>query len=466
MFKLPKQTQKTDVKKNMKVVLIAFVGLFALLGGYLLYSTVAYGQKWFSTPFNPRISASKNIDNAGDIYDRKGVLLAHSVDGERKYADSEDVRRAVSHIVGDVYGKSMGAETYYAKYLYGYEKGLQDKIAGVLEKNQKGADIYLTIDAELSEYIYDNMDYNGAVVLFNYKTGEVLASVSKPTFDPNKIKNDEDNTGSKYVNRATQGKYPPGSTMKIVTTLSALEARIDDYTYFCEGADVIEGQRITCPKKGGHGEVDLKGAFKSSCNIYYAQLAVKLGESRLKKTAEKFGYNYEFNFPDFDLYKSSFELSGNKGDLAWAGIGQYKDLTTPMHAMMFAAAIGNDGVIMQPNTLHDVKYGDKSAFNYSPSEFRRVTSPQTAEIIADFMAEAVKSGTATSANIDGKTMHGKTGTAEYYEDGGVKNHSWFVGYLEESPLAIGVILEGAGFGSAHATPLAKKVINKALNLGY
>ena len=79
------------------------------------YSTVAYGDQWFTTPFNPRISATKNIENAGSIYDRNGIPLAYTQNGERKYAEGEDMRRAVSHIVGDIYGKSQGAETFFAK---------------------------------------------------------------------------------------------------------------------------------------------------------------------------------------------------------------------------------------------------------------------------------------------------------------------------------------------------------------
>ncbi|MEG2957286.1 MAG: penicillin-binding transpeptidase domain-containing protein, partial [Christensenellaceae bacterium] len=203
--------KKTDLKKNMRVMLVVFVGLFVLLGTYLLYSTVVYGNQWFTTPYNPRISAAKNVGKAGVIYDRNGVKLAYSKDGERKYADSEEMRRAVSHIVGDVYGKSLGAETYFAKYLYGYDQSVFDKVAGA-QSGQTGGDVYLTIDANLSEYIYNNMEYNGAAVVMNYETGEVLASVSVPTFDPNTIKNDEEETGSKYLNRVTQGKYPPGST--------------------------------------------------------------------------------------------------------------------------------------------------------------------------------------------------------------------------------------------------------------
>lgn len=460
--------KKFDIKTNMRVMLGTFCCLFVLLGSYLLYSTVVYGDQWFTTPFNPRISASKSVENAGSIYDRNGVPLAYTEGKERKYAQSEDMRRAVGHIVGDIYGKSIGAETVFAKYLYGYDQSVIDKVNSA-QSGQKGGDVYLTIDANLCEYIYDNMSTNpGAVVVLNYETGEVLASVSKPTFDPYTAKEDTEESGAKFVNRVTQGRYPPGSTMKIVTAAAALENGVTDLEIDCTGEAIIEGQRVTCPKEGGHGHVNLTTAFEKSCNIYFGQLAVKLGDDAMLKTANQFAFNYNFKFPDFTLYNSRFDVSGNKGDLAWAGIGQYKDLITPMHNAMISGAIGNGGVMMQPNTLKDVKYGGTSAYNYQATQFRTIAAQDVAAQLTEYMRGAVEAGTATSANIGNGTVCGKTGTAEYTEDGEIKNHSWFVGFVQDSahPLAIAVIGEGAGFGSKYATPLAGQILEHAISMGY
>ncbi len=459
-----------NIKKNMRAMLAVFCCLFVLLGSYLLYSTVVYGDQWFTTPFNPRISASKNIENAGAIYDRNGIPLAYTENGKRNYAESEDMRRAVSHIVGDVYGKSQGAETYFAKYLYGYDQNVLDKLNSA-QSGQKGGDVYLTIDADLCEYIYDNMNTKpGAVVLMNYETGEILASVSKPTFDPYTAKEDTDEEGAKFINRVTQGKYPPGSTMKIVTTAAAIENGVTDLEIDCTGEAIIEGQKITCPKNGGHGHVGLESAFEKSCNIYFGELAVKLGDSAMLKTADECAYNFNFKFPDFMLYNSQFNVSGNKGDLAWAGIGQYEDLITPMHNMMISAGVANGGTIMQPNTLKDVKYGGTSSFQYQATPFRDIMPQDVAAQIAAYMRNTVTSGTATSADIGVASVAGKTGTAEYVnaETGQVDNHSWFVGFVEDSahPLAIAVIGEGGGFGSAYATPLAGNILEHAINMGY
>jgi peptidoglycan glycosyltransferase len=455
----------------MQAMLVVAVFMFVLLGGYLLYTTVAHGDEWFSSPYNPRISAANNIKNAGGIYDRNGVRLAWSEGDERKYAQNTDMRRAVSHIVGDVYGMSVGAESYFAKYLYGYDQGIMDKFLGAAAGSEtRGGDVYLTIDANLSEYIYNNMDYNGAAVLMNYQTGEILASVSVPTFDPENIKSDTDDAGSKYVNRAVQGRYPPGSTMKLVTTACAVENGVTTHETDCTGTKTIAGQKITCPTSGGHGHVNFDSAFTRSCNIYYAELANLLGESSMKSTAERMGFNQSFDFTDINVSKSSYEAPNNDGDLGWAGIGQYKDLVTPMHNMLISAGVANGGTVMEPKTLLDVRYGSRSGYTFRSNTYRSIMSSGTAQQVGVLMRQTVDHGTATSANIGGATVCGKTGTAEYYDNeaGAVKNHSWFVGYVEDSshPLAIAVILEGAGFGSAHATPLAGQIFSKAIELGY
>lgn len=454
--------------RPMKGMLVIFSALFVLLASYLFYSTVTYGEEWFSSPYNPRISAARKVADAGSIYDRNGIPLAWSVGSERRYAENPEMRRAVCHVVGDVYGKSMGAEAFYARYLYGYDQGLIDRFVTAFEGDEKGGDVYLTIDARLCEYIYERMEYNGAVVLMNYETGEVLALVSNPTFDPEAIPDENEEGGSQYLNRATQGRYPPGSTMKIATAACAIQNGLTNAVYNCPGEIVIAGQRITCPRDGGHGEEDLTGAFEDSCNVYFAQLAVALGADRMKQTADAFQFNHEWHFADFAMLESSYSPGNNDGDLAWSGIGQYKDLITPTHDMLIAAAVARQGIMPEPQTLLDVRYGGRSAYTYTPQTVATVTDPVTAASLQTMMRATVVEGTATSADIGAAAVSGKTGTAEYTDNGEIRNHSWFVGFSQDAghPLAIGVILEGAGFGSRYATPLAASVLDHAIELGY
>lgn len=460
---------KQGPNRYMKGMLAVFCALFVLLGSYLFYTTVTYGEQWFSSPYNPRISASRKVADAGSIYDRNGVPLAWSVGSVRRYAEDPLVRRAVCHVVGDVYGKSMGAEAFYARYLYGYDQGLIDRFVTAFGGDEKGGDVYLTIDAGLCAYAYERMDFNGAVVLMNYETGEVLASVSNPTFDPEEIPDaEEEETGSQYLNRVTQGRYPPGSTMKIVTTACAVENGLTDRVYDCTGEVIIAGQRITCPRSGGHGEEDLSGAFEDSCNTYFAQLAVELGAERMERTADAFLFNHAWKFPDFAMLESSYAPGSNQGDLAWSGIGQYRDLITPMHNMLISAAVAHTGVMMQPQTLLDVRYGGRSAYVYTPQTVATLMGSNVSATLGTLMRQTVLEGTATSADIGAAAVSGKTGTAEYTDNGEIRNHSWFVGFCNDPahPLAIAVILEGAGFGSRYATPLAGEVLSRAIDMGY
>ena len=458
-----KDTQK--FKRHVRVCMGIFITLFAVLIVYLGYSVLMYGEKWFATPYNPRLHSAAESIIAGSIYDRNGNRMVWTEDGSRQYAGDVDTRRALSHVLGDAYGKSVGAETIFAKYLYGMDKDILERIKDIgTGQDKNGNDISLTIDSELCEYIYDQMDgKKGSVVLLNYKTGEILASVSLPAFDPQTVGKDTPEDTS-LVDRATMGRYPPGSIMKIMTAAAAVEEGID-IKYTCTGEDIIEGQKVTCAGGTAHGELTLESAFTKSCNTYFANLAVKIGGQRLLQEASKFGFNKEWNFSDINLYRSNFEVSEEEGDVAWAGIGQYNDLITPMHAAMIAGAIANDGVMMEPKLLKSVDFNGYTQFNYTPAKVGQVTDAATARTIKEYMMEVVKSGTGTSAAIKGTTMYGKTGTAEFVEDGEVKNHSWFAGFIEDSahPYAIAVIFEGAGYGSRYAAPMAGKVMARAIS---
>lgn len=426
---------KQKLRRNMRFSMWIFILLFVMTMVYLGYSVVTYGGRWTVSTANPRTKQTRDISSAGSIYDRDGVLLAGSDGDNRVYNESKSTRKALCHVVGDVYGKSVGAETIFLRQLY------TDK-----------QDIRLTVSSKLSKYIYKQMDdQTGSVVVMNYKTGEILASVSIPTFDPETLK-DEEPTGTSLVDRATMGRYPPGSVMKIVTAAAAIEQGID-IEYKCTGLEIIDGQKVTCVSK--HGKQDLEEAFKNSCNCYFAKLAQEIGASNLKSTAADFGFNDEFNFSDVVLYKSSFELSGSAGDLAWAGIGQYKDLVTPMHVCMIAGAVANGGNMMTPLMLRS-----DGSTAVVPKVYKQVTDSSTAVKLQKYMRKVVTSGTGSSADIHGANMYGKTGTAEYSEDGEVKNHSWFAGFIDsdDQPYAIAVVGEGAGFGSKYAAPLAGKIM--------
>ncbi len=450
-------------RKNMKISLGIFCGLFVLLIGFLGFSVMTEGDEWFSSHYNPRLHTDTNNVIAGSISESGGKVLAWSDENfERHYIDDSGMRHAMSHVIGDTHGKSVGAESIFSNYLY-QRAGIFEEIGSIgTLVTEHGSDITLTVDADLSEYIYDEMKgYTGSVVLLNYETGELISSVSRPTFDPETVATDE-LTDSELVDRATMGRYPPGSTMKIITTVAAYELGID-ITYECSAHDIIAGQNVTCVEE--HGINSLTGAFAHSCNTYYANLALEIGDEKLMEVAERFGFNMEFDLEEFALYPSNFETGSNDGDLAWASIGQLYDLATPMHMAMITAAIANDGVMMEPKMLASVSRNGEITQSFSGEELMRVCDIGAAQAIEQMMLNTVALGTASRLQISGYDIAAKTGTAEFEdENGDTKNHSWVVAYIDdpEHPYAIAVILEGAGFGSAHAVPLAQKIFSKML----
>ena len=461
--------KKNTLRRNIGVLLAAFIVMFAALIGYLSYAVSSYGERWFATAHNPRIQNLKTAIDVGDIIDRSGCVLVHTErGGEREYVDDEDMRLATAHIVGDEYGYSYGAQTIYARYLYGLDKNTLARIEDLLSgATRTGSDVVLTIDAALCETARDALDgHDGAVVVMNYETGEILASVSAPSFDPSDMSVFAEGGGdSELVNRAFSGLYPPGSTFKLITAAALIENGLDDFTTTCDGGAVINGEKIACT--GEHGSVGLEDALVHSCNTYFAEASLELPNRALQREAEKFLYNKSTLFGDVVMADSVFETAGNDVNTAWSAIGQYHDLVTPLHACMIAGCIANDGVMMEPKLLFSLQNGDKQTEMLDPAV--AATPMDDTSALKDMMISVVERGTGTAAQIDGVTVGGKTGTAEVDtedEEGGA--HAWFVGFIgdPDHPLAIAVVMEMAGSGGKNAAPAAGKVLQKALDLGY
>ena len=460
MKKIAKSSRE-KLNKNIRAVLSLYIVLFAAIIVYLGYSVITFGDEWSNTPYNPRIQKAIENITEGSIFDRNGTLLASSESdkSERSYIEDKTSRLALSHVLGDTHGMSVGANSVFTSYLYGLKDG------SVSAGATRGNDITLTVDASLSKYIYQNMNsMRGAAVVMNYKTGEILANVSIAAFDPVSVTEDTLEDGA-LLDKSVMGRYPPGSTMKIVTASAAVENGID-FSYTCTGSDTVDGQKVTCVH--AHGTQNLSDAFKNSCNCYFAKLSNEVGSEKLMDMANRFGFNVNWKFDDIVLYESNFELSSSAGDIAWAGIGQYKDLITPMHACMMAGAVANSGTMPTPKLLYSsVNENGQKTYNLSPEAYTQVMTSSVAATIKEYMKNVVKSGTGTSAAVYGLDIGGKTGTAEFVdsETGEVKNHSWFVGFIdsEDKPYCLAVIFEGAGYGSKYAAPLAGKIFTYIAN---
>ncbi len=465
-------------KRNIRIMLTVFMALFAGLTVYLAYSVLTYGERWATNPYNPRIASQKSQVKAGDILDRNGVTLATTdAKGNRVYTPDAQVRKALSSVVGDSSGMTTsGAETFMANYLLGFNDSVIERFyQEITGAKREGSDAVLTVDSTLSTHAYNLLgNYRGAAVVMNYQTGEILASVSKPGFDPynlSQYKGDTDNEDSPLVNRATMGRYTPGSVFKLITAAAALEYYPDALTrtYTCKGELPVGETVITDANGEVHGKLDLKRAFAVSCNNTFATIGMDLGADRLKAEAEKFGFNNNFLFGDLLLYSSSYKSPTKKSDLGWSAVGQYKDLVTPLHMCMITAAVANDGVMMEPKLLkHLVNVRGYDYQELKPAEYGRPLSAKNAKTLQDMMVLAVQSGTGSRARVAGWTVGGKTGTAEVSEDEDVSPNAWFVGFVKDEghPICVAVVLENAGSGGSKAAPVAAGILKKAKELGY
>lgn len=467
-----------EIKKNVRSVLCVVMALFLALGGYFFYAVYSYGSRWFTTPYNTRLRTAKKTVIAGDLLDRHGtVLVTSDSEGNRRYPTDSDTRKALSHVIGDTEAKvPTGVETFLSADLLGFNANIFDRAAQIFQEKRKGSDVKLTIDAQLQTYISEVFpdENDGAVAMINYRTGEVLALYSKPEFDakhPEKFENLEEDNGQ-LLNRATQGRYAPGSIFKIITLACALEniPNVTERTFSCEGIYQIDDEnRLTDTDGEGHGTITLKEAFTKSCNIAFGQLAMELGEDKLRATAEKMGFNGNFLFDDLIVYESLFPKNiEDQGELAWTGVGQGRLTAVPLHMAMITGAVANGGWMVEPQlvmTVSDSAGGVRSKLN--TRNYLQCFSREIVDVIEEYMIATVAEGTGTRAQVEDYTIAGKTGTAQVNSSGGrYSPHAWYVGYCddEEHPYAIAIVVENGGSGGSVAGRLAGKIMKKAIQI--
>lgn len=468
-----------DIDKNIKRVLAVFLVCFIGLIVYITYFQVFKAEEIVESSYNKRILAERNSILRGTIYDRDMTALTKSekvstVNQKRTYTGGA----AFAHVLGyinPVYGIS-GLEKEYDSILMGTEAmDLSKFIESFKQEGDKvGYSIKTTLDSSLQKKSYELLEGNkGAIVALNPQTGEVLAMVSRPSYDPNNLekiwKSINTDKDIPLYNRAIMGLYPPGSTFKVVTSVSALEniPGVTERTFEDDG--VLEfNKKESLQNYDGHvyGNVNLKEAFYKSSNVVFGSLGMELGNSALKETAEKFYFNNTIPSDDFTAKKSTFPSlkSSEVGNIAQSAIGQGKVLATPMQMALVASTIANDGTMMKPFIVQDIlKPNGENVKKIEPEELKQVTSKENARIIKDYMRAVVTEGTGGSAALDSVKVCGKTGTAETGREG-EEPHSWFIGFApyDNPKVAVAVIVENGGVGGGKATEIAREVLEEAL----
>lgn len=465
------------IRRSLYTAGIVLIAAFILLGAWYGTTVYTHSSAWTESKYNQRKTADQSSGTLGEIYDRYGVVLATSDEnGSRRYHPDEQLRRSVSQTVGDTLSMSgTGVESYHSDILTGYSDSLADRIFAMFSgRSYSGDNITLTIDANLSYYISKIFpeNYEGCVCVINYKTGEILALVSKPDYDPQQLIDTKlyDTEGTCYFNRCLQGQYTPGSVLKIITLACALEnePEMTERTYKCTSSRDFGNTTVTCQSgRLAHGNINLQTAFKKSCNCTFASVAAELGADSLKATALDFGFNTVFRFDDISLFQSKLGTMTTVGDLAWTGVGQGQTTVTPLHIAMISASVANGGIMMEPKLIKSVtSSGGFVKSTMTPTEYLRTMDGATANRVLKYMYQTVEDGTASKAAIDGYAVCGKTGSAETTQDKNVATTSWYTGFVydDEHPYAISVVIEYGGSGSSMAAPLASSILSKAIQI--
>ena len=414
-------------------------------------------------PYNQHLVAGGQLTWAGSIQDRNGTLLVGSKDGKRVYNDNAAIRTATVHTVGDQNGYiSTGIQLVYRPQLVGY-----NPVLGVttITGNTAGGNINLTIDSGLCESAMELLgSRKGAVIIYDYTTGEILCKASTPSFDPENVPEDietNEKYNGAYLDRTISSSFTPGSTFKVVTAASAMEHLSDweSRTYTCNGSVTINGQKITC--MGNHGEIGMQAALGNSCNVYFAQLAVDLGKDAMTETANEMGFNQAQKLDEIVVTTSTYDVSeADDNALAWSGIGQYKTLVTPYHMMRMMGAIANGGAPVEPHLVSSMSGSGLSSYQSKTETGDRMMEESTAKALQKMLRGNVESYYASGMFPDSMQVCAKTGTAEVGE--GKEDTGWVAGYCAnpDTPYAFAAVVEEGGFGSQSAAPIVSELLRQ------
>ncbi len=430
--------------------------LYILLAGfvfgmsYLLFNVFTQGGKWIAQPYNGHIYADTATAELKDIVDRNNVLLATSEDGSRIYSENESIRKSTLHTLGDSSGYiGTGIQSTMLYELVGY-----NPITGLNAMPLPVDNLKLSLDSSLNSIAYSALNgKNGAVLLYNYETGEILCKVSTPTYDPMNVPanlSEDAQYEGVFLDNTISSSYTPGSIFKTVTAASMMEnmADWDSKIYNCQGEMSVGADTITC--LASHGDVNINEAYGQSCNIFFANAAMELGDEKLTKTAEDFGFNESFNLGEFGTAKSTIDLTNvEQVNLGWAGVGQYTTLTNPMHMLMLAGAVANGGEYVHPTVL----------FN-NPTSKTRLMDSETANNLSKLMRQTVSNYYGDYLFPADMQIAAKTGTAEVGAD--KEPNSWIIGFSqnEDTPYAFSIVVEEGGFGLSTAGSIAASLLSQ------
>jgi penicillin-binding protein 2 len=429
--------------------------------------------------------------------------------------DEKDLQKIdESDYLGTTHIGKLGVEKAYENILHGrvghqqVEVNAQGRIIRVLERTppEPGQNIYLTLDLSLQTAASKIMQgKRGSIVAMDPNNGDILALVSSPAYDPNPFVNGIDFKSYKVllssrdtplINRALNGKYPPGSTVKPFLGISALMfgVRDVDETTWCKGWYTLKGQdhRYRDWKRGGHGHADLNYAIMQSCDVYFYSLAHDLGITKLNKALTNFGFGLKTGIdiggestalvPSIDWKRSALNQPWYPGETLIAGIGQGYVLATPLQLVTATAALANHGKRVLPRLVYKISdpiSGESTLLPIAIPTYVAGYKKGHWDFVIQAMQDVVHGPRGTARRSGANAAYrfaGKTGTSqifgigqdEKYEKDKVpehlRDHALFIAFapVKAPKIALAIIIENGGSGSSTAAPIARKLLDHYL----
>lgn len=448
---------------------------------------------------NRRVLIARYATPRGDIIvDGKSITgHAETTSGDFKYKRTYKDGAMWAPITGFV------SQSYGATQLESIEDGIltgnddrlffRNTLDMLTGKPKEGGNVVTTLNAAAQKAAYNGLKKQGgkgAVAAIEPSTGKILALASYPSYDPSTIAGGSDSDAEAWkkldkknnpddpsLNRALREVYPPGSTFKVVTAAAALENGL--YKTADEQTDsplpwTMPGTTTQLKNEGNIPckNATLRVALQYSCNTVFGKIGSQLGNDKMLEEAKKFGFTEE----QFTPVRSSapvFSDGMNPSQTALSSIGQYNTAATPLQMAMVASAVANNGTLMKPYMVDSLQAPNLDTLEKTePEKMSEPLSAENAQILQSMMETVVKKGTGTTAQIDGVTVGGKTGTAQHGENNSKNPYAWFISYAkvgDSAPVAVAVVVQDDNAvrenisGSGLAAPIAKSVMEAVID---
>ncbi|MGH8868522.1 MAG: peptidoglycan D,D-transpeptidase FtsI family protein [Actinomycetes bacterium] len=481
------------MNRPLRRLALAVALLFGLLLANVNYLQVLQAEDLRTRPGNARQILAE--------YEReRGPILV----GDQKVATSVETNDTLKYLRQYPQGRLYAHSTGFYSFVYGatniervenpilsgtddqlFVRRLMDMLTG---RPPEGGSVKLTLDPKAQRTARSALGgQNGAVVALDPRTGAILASVSSPSYNPSALSSHDgdairsawerlnNNEDAPLVNRPIAQRYPPGSLFKVVTAAAALSSGKYSPNTEVDAPSALDLPQTTVDLPNyadsacGDHRISVLEALELSCNTAFGNIGLDLGDEALRDQAERFGFNQDYSVP-MGVTQSVFPEEVDLPQTAFSAIGQYDVAATPLQMAMVAAGVANDGSVMSPYLVDEVRAPDLSILETArPNELTRAVEPGVAQQLKAMMVSVVDNGTGVNAAIPGVRVGGKTGTAEHNPS--KPPHVWFMSFApaEDPQVAVAVVVEEGGddgsdaSGGTTAAPIAKAVMEAVLN---